>query len=104
MPRFVIERDVPGAGRLSADELEGISRKSCDVLKAMGPEIQWEHSYVAGDRIYCVYIAQNEEQVREHARRGEFPVTRVSRVETVIDPVTAESRQGARERPLEIAV
>jgi hypothetical protein len=90
MPRFVIERDIPGAGSLSADDLRAISRKSCNVLRDMGPEIQWVHSYVTGDRIYCVYVAPNEEVVREHASRGGFPVNRVSRVTSIIDPVTAE--------------
>jgi hypothetical protein len=90
MPRFVIERDIPGAGSLSADDLRAISRKSCNVLRDMGPEIQWVQSYVTGDRIYCVYVAPNEEVVREHASRGGFPVNRVSRVTSIIDPVTAE--------------
>lgn len=90
MPRYVIERDLPGAGALGADQLTGISRKSCEVLDAMGPQIQWVHSYVTDDRIYCVYLAPDEDAVREHARRGGFPATRVSEVRAVIDPVTAE--------------
>ena len=91
MPRFVIEREIPGAGKLSATELQAISAKSCTVLTELGPQIQWVHSYVTGDKIYCVYIAPNEEMVREHARRGEFPADVVSQVESVIDPTTAEA-------------
>jgi hypothetical protein len=90
MPKYVIEREIPGAGALSAAELQGISQKSCGVLTSMGPQIQWVHSYVTGDKIYCVYIAPNEEQVREHARQGGFPANRVSEVKTIIDPTTAE--------------
>jgi hypothetical protein len=90
MPRFVIEREIPGAGKLSPEELQGISQKSCGVLQEMGPKIQWIHSYVTGDKIYCVYIAPDEEAVREHARQGGFPANQVSRVESVIDPTTAE--------------
>lgn len=91
MPKFVIERDIPGAGKLSAQELQGISGKSCSVLKDLGPQIQWLHSYVTGDKVYCVYIAPNEELVREHAKRGGFPANRVSKVSTIIDPTTAET-------------
>jgi len=90
MPKYVIEREIPGAGRLSADELHAISQKSCGVLGKMGPQIQWVHSYVTDDKIYCFYIAQNEAQVREHARQGGFPANRISEVKTVIDPTTAE--------------
>jgi hypothetical protein len=90
MPKYVIEREIPGAGKLSAEELKGISEASCDVLRKMGSEIQWIHSYVAEDKIYCVYVAPNEEMVREHARLGGFPANSVSRVSTIIDPVTAE--------------
>jgi len=90
MPRYVIERDLPGAGKLSPEELRGISQKSCSVLEGLGPQIQWDHSYVTGDKIYCVYVASNEELVREHARQGGFPANRVSEVTTIIDPVTAE--------------
>ncbi len=90
MPKYVIERDLPGAGKLSAQDLRNISQKSCSVLEKMGPHIQWIHSYVTGDKIYCVYIAPNEQMVREHAERGGFPANRVSQVTTVIDPVTAE--------------
>ena len=90
MPKFVIERDIPGAGRLSPQELHAISQKSCGVLNAMGPQIQWVQSYVTDDRIYCVYVAPDEAAVREHARQGGFPANRVSRVRSVIDPTTAE--------------
>ncbi len=90
MPRYVIERDLPGAGKLSTSDLHDISRKSCNVLQKMGPTIQWEHSYVTGDKIYCIYIAENEADVRRHAELGGFPVTRVEKVGSVIDPVTAE--------------
>jgi hypothetical protein len=90
MPRYVIEREFPGAGRLTPEELQGISQKSCSVLEGLGPQIQWQQSYVTDDKIYCVYIAPNEELVREHARLGGFPANRVSEVATVIDPITAE--------------
>jgi Protein of unknown function (DUF4242) len=90
MPKFVIEREIPGAGDLSAQELQAISQKSCGVLQNMGPQIQWVQSYVTGDKIYCVYIAPNEEMVREHAQTGGFPANRVSEVKSVIDPTTAE--------------
>lgn len=90
MPKFVIEREIPGAGNLSPEELNAISQTSCNVLQEMGPQIQWLHSYVTGDKIYCVYIAPNEEMVREHAQKGGFPANRVSEVTTIIDPVTAE--------------
>ena len=91
MPKYVIEREIPGAGDLTAEQLQGISQTSCGVLTEMGPQIQWVHSYVAGDKIYCVYIAPNEEMVREHASRGGFPVNKVSRVNAIIDPTTAEA-------------
>ena len=90
MPKYLIERDIPGAGKLSAQELQGISQKSCKVLGELGPQIQWVHSYVTGDKVYCVYIAPNEEMVREHARQGGFPANRVSAVSSIIDPTTAE--------------
>lgn len=90
MPKYVIEREIPGAGNLSAEDLKAISETSCNVLRKMGSEIQWIHSYVAEDKIYCVYVAPNEEMVREHARLGGFPANSVSRVSTIIDPVTAE--------------
>ncbi len=90
MPKFVIERDLPGAGKLSAAELKGIAQKSCDVLRGMGPKIQWQQSYVTDDKIYCVYLADNEKDVLEHAKRGNFPANKVARVRAVIDPGTAE--------------
>ncbi len=90
MPQFVIEREMPGVGKLSGGELKGASQTSCSVLRDLGPEIQWVHSYVTDDKIYCVYIAPDEAAVREHARRGGFPVDRVSRITTVIDPATAD--------------
>jgi cell division inhibitor SulA len=90
MPKFVIERDIPGAGKLSPAELQGISQKSCSVLNKLGPQIQWVQSYVTDDKIYCVYIAPSEELVREHAKQGGFPANRISQVRTVIDPTTAE--------------
>lgn len=90
MPKFVIERDIPGAGQLSAADLKGISQKSCSVLGTLGPQVQWVHSYVTGDRVYCVYIAPSEELVRQHAAMGGFPANRISEVATVIDPTTAE--------------
>jgi len=91
MPKHVIERDIPGAGKLSPGELQGISQKSCGVLTKLGPQIQWMTSYVTGDKIYCVYIAPDEEMVREHAGQGGFPANRVSEVKSVIDPTTAEA-------------
>ena len=90
MPKYVIEREIPNAGKLSPAELRGISQKSCGVLSKMGPQIQWVQSYVTDNKIYCVYIAANEEMVREHAKQGGFPANRVSEVATVIDPTTAE--------------
>jgi hypothetical protein len=90
MPKFVIEREIPGAGKLSSQELHAISKKSCNVLSAMGPQVQWIQSYVTENKVYCVYIAPNEEAVREHARQGGFPANTISRVLSVIDPTTAE--------------
>jgi hypothetical protein len=90
MPKYVIERELPGAGKLSAQELQGISQKSCGVLDEMGPKIQWVQSHVTDDKIYCVYIAPNEEMVREHAQKGGFPANRITEVKSVIDPTTAE--------------
>ena len=90
MPKYVIEREIPGAGQLSAEELSGISQKSCGVLSDMGPQIQWVESYVTDDKIYCVYIAANEDLVREHASQGGFPANSVAEVRNVIDPTTAE--------------
>jgi hypothetical protein len=89
VPKYVIEREIPGAGKLSAEQLQGISQKSCGVLQGLGPQIQWLHSYVTDDKLYCVYIAPSEELVREHARRGGFPANRVSEVRSTIDPTTA---------------
>lgn len=91
MPKFLIERDIPGAGSLTSAQLQAISQKSCGVLRKMGPQIQWVHSYVTGDKIYCIYIAPNEEMVREHASQGGFPANRVSEITTIIDPTTAEA-------------
>jgi hypothetical protein len=90
MPKYVIERDVPGVGELGAEEFHGIAEKSCSVLGELGPQIQWVQSYVTDDRIYCVYIAPNEDMVREHARRGGFPANKVSQVREIMDPTTAE--------------
>jgi len=90
MPKFIIERELPGAGKMSADELHGISQKSCSVLNQLGPQIQWLESHVTNDKIYCIYIAPNEEMIREHARRGGFPANRISEIKSVIDPTTAE--------------
>jgi len=90
MPKYVIEREVPGAGNLSPADLQGMSEISCSVLRDLGPQVQWVHSYVTGDKIYCIYIAPNEELVREHARRAGFPADRISEVKAIIDPTTAE--------------
>ncbi|MET0646667.1 MAG: DUF4242 domain-containing protein [Pyrinomonadaceae bacterium] len=90
MPKFLIEREIPGAGDLSGEELQAISQKSCGVLQEMGPQIQWVESYVTGDKVYCVYIAPDEAAVREHAQRGGFPANRVSEIKRMIDPTTAE--------------
>lgn len=90
MPKYLIERDIPGAGKLSPQELQGISQKSCTILKEMGPQIQWVESYVTDDKVYCVYIAPNEEMVREHATKGGFPADRISEIKRMIDPTTAE--------------
>ncbi len=90
MPKFVIEREIPGAGKLNADQLHAISQTSCGVLNAMGPKIQWLHSYVTDDKIFCVYLAPDEATVREHASKGGFPANNVAQVRTMIDPTTAE--------------
>lgn len=90
MPKYVIEREIAGASRLSPQELQAVAQKSCSVLRNLGPQIQWLHSYVTGDKIYCVYIAPNAEMIREHARQGGFPANRISEVKTVIDPTTSE--------------
>ncbi|MFN8139948.1 MAG: DUF4242 domain-containing protein [Fimbriimonadales bacterium] len=91
MPKYVIERNLPGAGKLSSGDLKAISQKSCAVLNELGPKVQWVQSYVTDDKIYCVYIAENEAQVREHATRGGFPADAVNAVRTMIDPTTAEA-------------
>ena len=90
MPKYVIERDIPKAGDLTQQQIQAISQKSCSVLRNLGSQIQWVHSYVTDDKIYCVYIAPNEEAVRQHAKEGGFPANKVSRVRRVIDPTTAE--------------
>jgi hypothetical protein len=90
MPKYVIERDLPGAGKLTPDQLRGVSQKSCNVLSKLGPEIQWIHSYVTADKIYCIYRAPNEAMVREHAKQGGFPANKISEVATVMKPTTAE--------------
>jgi len=90
MPKYVIEREIPNAGNLSAEQLKEIANASCDVLRKMGPEIQWKHSYVTDDKIYCVYIAPNKEMIQEHAEKGGFPANKISLVSEIIDPVTSE--------------
>ena len=90
MPKFLIEREIPGAGDLSAEDLQDISQKSCGILKNMGPQIQWVESYVMDDKVYCVYIAPDEEMIRAHAQQGGFPANRISEIKSVIDPTTAE--------------
>ena len=90
MPKYVIEREIPGLGNLSDAELRAVSQKSVEVLRGLGPQIQWLHSYVTGDKLYCVYLAPNEETIREHAKRGGFPANRISAVRRLIDPGTAE--------------
>ena len=90
MPKFVIEREIPGAGKLSSEDLQAISQKSCGVLRELGPQVQWVQSFVTDDKIYCEYIAPDEASVREHARQGGFPANSVSQVRTIIDPTTAE--------------
>ena len=92
MPKYVIEREIPGAGKLTDDQLQSISQKSCGVLRNLGPSIQWVESYVTDDKIYCVYIAPNEEMVRQHASQGGFPANRISEVKRKIDPTTSEGR------------
>jgi len=90
MPKYIIERDIPGAGQFTQAELQGISQKSCGVLRDMGPRIQWLHSYVTGDKVYCIYIAENEQAIREHAEQGGFPANRIEEIKTVIDPTTGD--------------
>lgn len=91
MPKYLIEREIPGAGSLSPEQLHAISQKSCGVVRNLGPQIQWVHSYVTGDKIYCVYIAPNEAMVREHASQGGFPANSIAEIKTMIDPTTAET-------------
>ncbi|MEQ1354564.1 MAG: DUF4242 domain-containing protein [Candidatus Acidiferrum sp.] len=93
MPKYLIEREVPGVGNLSAQDVQGLSQKSCSVLQNMGPQIQWVQSYVTGDKIYCVYIAPNEDMIREHAKQGGFPANRISEIKSMIDPTTAEEKK-----------
>ncbi len=90
MPKYIIEREIPGAGKLSADELHGIAQKSCGILKKMGPQIQWVESYVTDDKVYCTYIAPDEASIRKHAEEGGFPANRISEIQSVIDPTTSE--------------
>ena len=90
MPKYVIERELPGAGKIPPQDLQAISQKSCSVLQGLGPQIQWVQSFVTDDKIYCIYIAPNKEMVMEHARQGGFPANSVNQVRTVIDPTTAE--------------
>ena len=90
MPKYLIEREIPGAGKLTPQELQGVAQKSCGVLQRLGPQIQWVQSYVTGDKVYCVYISPNEQLIREHASQGGFPANRISEVSAVIDPTTSE--------------
>ncbi|MCQ8116298.1 DUF4242 domain-containing protein [Methylomonas rosea] len=90
MPKYIIERDIPGAGQLTQAELQGISQKSCGVLRDMGPRIQWLQSYVTGDKVYCIYIADSEQAIREHAEQGGFPANRIEKITTIIDPTTGD--------------
>lgn len=90
MPKYIIERDIPGAGKLTAGDLQGIAQKSCGVLRDMGPRIQWLESYVTADKVYCIYIADNEQAIREHAEQGGFPANRIEEIKTIIDPTTGD--------------
>ena len=90
MPKYIIEREIPNAGNLSAAELQGISQKSCSILKNMGPQIQWVESFVTQDKIYCTYIAPNQEEIRRHASEGGFPANSIAEIKSVIDPTTSE--------------
>ncbi len=92
MPKYLIEREIPGASKLTDADLHGVAQKSCGVLNKLGPQIQWVQSYVAGDKVYCVYIAPSEELIREHAKQGGFPANKITRISCVIDPTTAEGR------------
>ncbi len=98
MPKYLIEREIPGAGNLSKADLQGISQTSCGVLQKMGPQIQWVQSYVTGNKIYCVYISPNEEMIREHAQQGGFPANRISEIKSVIDPTTAEQSASSHQQ------
>ncbi len=91
MPKYVIEREIPGAGNMSSEQLQAASQTSCGVLQKLGPQIQWQQSYVTGDKLYCIYIAPNEEMIREHARQGGFPANQISEIKAIIDPTTAEA-------------
>jgi hypothetical protein len=93
MPKYLIEREVPGVGNLLAKDVQALSQKSCSVLQNLGPQIQWVQSYVTGDKLYCVYIAPNEEMIREHAKQGGFPANRISEIKSMIDPTTAENKE-----------
>ena len=95
MPKYVIEREIPGAGKLSPQDLQGISQKSCNVLQNLGPQIQWLESYVTDDKVYCVYIAPSEDMIRAHAQQGGFPANKISEIKTIIDPTTAETHETA---------
>lgn len=95
MPKYIIERNIPGIGEKTESELQAVAQKSCSVLNSLGPEIQWVQSYVTGDRTYCVYIAPNPDIIREHAARGGFPADRISEVTAIIDPTTAEGKRSA---------
>ena len=95
MPKYVIEREIPGAGNLSPQDLQGIAQKSCNVLQNLGPQIQWVESYVTADKVYCVYIAASEDMIRAHAQQGGFPANRISEIKTTIDPTTAETQENA---------
>jgi len=98
MPKYLIEREIPGAGNLSPADLQAISQTSCGVLQKMGPQIQWLQSYVTGNKVYCVYISPNEEMIREHAQQGGFPANRISEIKSVIDPTTAEQSAGSQQQ------
>lgn len=92
MPKYIIEREIPNAGKLSADELQGVAQKSCSVLRNMGPQIQWVESFVTDNKVYCVYISPNEEMIRKHAQEGGFPANKISEIRRMIDPTTSEKR------------
>jgi hypothetical protein len=98
MPKYLIEREIPGAGNLSQADLQSISQTSCGVLQKMGPQIQWVQSYVTGDKVYCVYISPNEEMIRDHAQQGGFPANRISEIKSVIDPTTAEQSASSHQQ------